>query len=72
MFDETKGPPSGNDRPQNSLLHRKSQAAPVGTLKHEQIDSEQIAHDIGFERALTEWIIKHRSEWHENRQPEPS
>jgi hypothetical protein len=72
MLNETTEPPLGNDLPQNSSLHGKSQAAPVGSLKHERIESKQIACDIGFERALTEWIIKRRSKWCKNRQPEPS
>ena len=72
MFNETKEPPSVNDLPQYSSLHGESQAAPVGTCKHERIESKQLARILGFERALTEWIIKHRSKWCKNRHPEPS
>ena len=30
--------------------------------------SEKAGHDIGFERALTDWIVKHRSKWRKSRQ----
>jgi hypothetical protein len=36
-------------------------------LKHKWIESEKAGHDIGFERALTDWIIKHRSSWRKAR-----
>ena len=31
-------------------------------------ESEKAGRDIGFERALTDWIIKHRSKWRKSRQ----
>ena len=37
-------------------------------LKHKWIESEKAGYDIGFERALTDWIIKHRSKWRRSRQ----
>ena len=30
--------------------------------------SEREGHDIGFERALTEWVSKHREAWRRERQ----
>jgi hypothetical protein len=70
MFDETKKPPSANDLLQHSLRHCEFQAEPAEHLKHKQIESEKIARDIGFQRALTDWIIKHRAKWCNARQPE--
>jgi hypothetical protein len=32
-------------------------------LKHKWIESEKAGHDIGFERAHTDWIVKHRAGW---------
>ena len=32
-------------------------------LKHKWIESEKVNHDIGFEKALTDWIAKHRLGW---------
>jgi len=40
-------------------------------MKHKWIESQKAGHDIGFERALTDWIIKHRSKWRRSRQQQP-
>jgi hypothetical protein len=32
-------------------------------LRHKYLRSEQEGHDIGFERALTEWHERHRAAW---------
>lgn len=32
-------------------------------LKHKWIESEKAGYDIGFERAHTDWIVKHRAAW---------
>jgi hypothetical protein len=37
-------------------------------MRHKWIESEKAGHDIGFERALTDWIIKHRATWRKTRQ----
>ena len=37
-------------------------------LKHKWIESEKAGYDIGFEQALTDWIVKHRSKWRKSRQ----
>ena len=37
-------------------------------LKHKWIESEKAGYDIGFEQALTDWIVKHRSKWRKGRQ----
>jgi hypothetical protein len=37
-------------------------------LRHKWIESEKAGYDIGFERALLDWIVKHRSAWREKRQ----
>jgi hypothetical protein len=31
--------------------------------KHKWIESEKQGRDIGFEKALTDWIAKHRLGW---------
>jgi hypothetical protein len=31
------------------------------------VESEKAGHDIGFEHALLDWIIKRRSAWREHR-----
>lgn len=59
---------NGSDLVKNSSLYREFQAEREEILKHKWIESEKVGHDIGFERALTEWIIKHRSKWRKSRQ----
>ena len=59
---------SGGDLLKNSSLYREFQAEREEILKHKWIESEKMGHDIGFERALTDWIMKHRSKWRKSRQ----
>jgi len=57
-----------NDLLKNSSLYREFQAEREEILKHKWIESEKAGHDIGFERALTDWIVRHRSKWRKTRQ----
>ena len=57
-----------NDLLKNSSLYREFQAEREEILKHKWIESEKAGHDIGFERALTDWIMRHRSAWRKARQ----
>ena len=66
MADDKKEPPAG-DVLKNSSLYREFQAEREEILKHKWIESEKAGHDIGFERALTDWIVKHRSKWRKAR-----
>src|SRR4051812_2271306 len=52
----------------NSSLYREFQAEREEILKHKWIESEKLGYDIGFEHALTDWIIKHRAKWRKSRQ----
>jgi hypothetical protein len=38
-------------------------------LRHKWIESEKKGKDIGFERALLDWIRKHRENWRSERSP---
>ncbi|HTJ01105.1 MAG TPA: hypothetical protein VL527_19635 [Dongiaceae bacterium] len=67
MSDDSKGV-SGSDLVKNSTLYREFQAEREEILRHKWIESEKAGCDIGFERALTDWIIKHRAKWRKNRQ----
>ena len=69
MADENKEQHSGTELVKNSSLYREFQAEREAILKHKWIESEKAGRDIGFERALTDWIIKHRSKWRKSRQP---
>jgi len=68
MSEDTKEPNQANDLLKNSSLYREFQAEREEILKHKWIESEKAGRDIGFERALTDWIIKHRSKWRKSRQ----
>jgi hypothetical protein len=52
----------------NSTLYREFQAEREEILRHKWIESEKAGYDIGFERALTDWILKHRTNWRKGRQ----
>ena len=68
MSDQGKEPTLANDLLQKSSLYKEFQAERDEILKHKWIESEKAGCDIGFERALTDWIIKHRSKWRKARQ----
>jgi hypothetical protein len=36
-------------------------------LRHKWLESEKLGHDIGFERALLDWMLKHRTPWRQAR-----
>ena len=68
MCDDMNDTLSASDLLRNSSLYREFQAEREEILKHKWIESEKAGRDIGFERALTDWIIKHRSKWRKSRQ----
>ena len=68
MLNPAKEAPATNDVLKNSSLYREFQAEREEILKHKWIESEKAGRDIGFEQALTDWIIKHRATWRKNRQ----
>ena len=68
MSDAMKETATANDFLKNSSLYREFQAEREEILRHKWIESEKAGHDIGFERALTDWIIKHRASWRKTRQ----
>jgi hypothetical protein len=68
MSDAIKDNRTANDLLKNSSLYREFQAEREEILRHKWIESEKAGHDIGFERALTDWIIKHRASWRKTRQ----
>ena len=63
MSNEAKSAPSTRELLRNSLLYRQFQAQREEILRHKWYESEKAGHDIGFDQALTDWTIKHRSRW---------
>ena len=51
----------------NSVLYKEVIAEREEILKHKWIESEKAGKDIGFEKALLDWIVKHRSSWRDRR-----
>lgn len=50
-----------------SSLYQEFLAEREEILRHKWIESERLGYDIGFERALLDWIRKHREAWRANR-----
>lgn len=46
-----------------SSLYQEFLAEREEILKHKWLESERLGYDIGFERALLDWIRKHRDSW---------
>jgi hypothetical protein len=70
MEDKRRMPSTQEDKSQfvkNSVLYKEFLAEREEILKHKWIESEKAGTDIGFEKALLDWIVKHRSNWREKR-----
>ena len=64
------GPQHGADATElvnNSALYKEFLAERREILRHKWIESEKAGYDIGFERALIDWVVKYRSTWREKR-----
>ena len=73
MKDNPEMPALEEDQSQfvkNSVLYKEFLAERAEILKHKWIESEKAGRDIGFEKALLDWIVKHRSNWRERRRKE--
>ena len=60
-------PTEAADLVKNSVLYKEFLAERDEILRHKWIESEKIGRDIGFEKALLDWIIKYRGAWRSNR-----
>jgi hypothetical protein len=60
-------PTESSDLVTNSVLYKEFLAERDEILRHKWIESEKIGRDIGFEKALLDWILKYRSSWRSNR-----
>ncbi|HSS18383.1 MAG TPA: hypothetical protein VLQ29_15655 [Candidatus Dormibacteraeota bacterium] len=73
MKDNPEMPSLEEDQSQfvkNSVLYKEFLAERAEILKHKWIESEKAGRDIGFEKALLDWIMKHRSNWRDRRRKE--
>ncbi|SDU27971.1 protein of unknown function [Verrucomicrobium sp. GAS474] len=51
----------------NSALYQEFLAEREEILKHKWLESEKAGQDVGFEKALLDWIVNHRATWREHR-----
>jgi hypothetical protein len=56
-------PSDGKDFVKQSSLYQEFLAEREEILRHKWLESERLGYDIGFERALLDWIRKHRDSW---------
>ena len=73
MEEKSEMPSSQEEKSQfvkNSVLYKEFLAEREEILKHKWIESEKAGTDIGFEKALLDWIVRHRSNWREKRMRE--
>jgi hypothetical protein len=54
---------SRNDLVKDSLLYKEFLAEREEILRHKWIESEKAGHDIGFEKALLDWVLRYRASW---------
>jgi hypothetical protein len=47
----------------HSTLYQEFLAERDEILKHKWIESEKAGYDIGFERAMTDWLVNHSAAW---------
>ena len=52
----------------DSFLYKEFLAEREEILRHKWLESEKAGHDIGFEKALINWILTSRSSWRADRQ----
>jgi hypothetical protein len=52
---------------EESSIYKEFMAERDEIFRHKWIESEKKGHDIGFDKALMEWVVKYRSEWRKNR-----
>jgi len=63
MRTKQSNPKNNQDMMKSSSLYAEFLAERDEILKHKWLESEKAGQDIGFERALLDWIRKHRYSW---------
>lgn len=58
-MDRTKETPSLS----RSDIYKEFLAEREEILKHKWLESEKAGYDIGYDRALVDWIMNHREKW---------
>jgi len=63
MTSPASEPSTSREFVKQSSLYQEFLAERAEILKHKWLESERLGYDIGFERALLDWIRKHRESW---------
>jgi hypothetical protein len=63
MSQRAPEPPTSREFVKQSTLYQEFLAEREEILRHKWLESERLGYDIGFERALLDWIRKHREGW---------
>ena len=63
MTSPVQEPATSREFVKQSSLYQEFLAEREEILKHKWLESERLGYDIGFERALLDWIRKHRESW---------
>lgn len=63
MTSSAQKPANSREFVKQSSLYQEFLAEREEVLKHKWLESERLGYDIGFERALLDWIRKHREGW---------
>ena len=63
MSSSVHEPANSREIVKQSSLYQEFLAEREEILKHKWLESERLGYDIGFERALLDWIRKHREGW---------
>lgn len=63
MTSPAQEPSTSREFVKQSSLYQEFLAEREEILKHKWLESERLGYDIGFEKALLDWIRKHREGW---------
>ena len=63
MTPSVQEPSTSREFVKQSSLYQEFLAEREEILKHKWLESERLGYDVGFERALLDWIRKHRESW---------
>ena len=45
------------------LLYKEAAAQKEEVMRHKWLESEKAGRDIGYDAALIDWVMKHKSKW---------
>jgi hypothetical protein len=59
----SQGAGQAGDLVRDSMLYKEFVAERDEILRHKWLESEKAGHDIGFEKALLDWVLRYRAAW---------